>query len=331
MTEVFKQVLFWKECKEYGVKLWNCPNFLFLVMGIVTSGAMIITYNISSTLVAVEFVIMVVSSVTLIIFVPGVIIVQSFERIAEANRMKSEFVSIASHQLRSPLSAINWGLEFVLGGKLGKLDKEKEEYLSMLYGNSGEMLKIVNNLLNVSRLEQGRFAFQPKNINIAEMAKSIVGGMSPLAYSNNVKLTLDIKNSPMPDVLGDDIYTRMVITNLVDNAIKYSKKNILDAYVAVRLFTDSDSIKLEVEDNGMGVSKKDQDLIFDKFYRSKAATKQEVVGTGLGLFIAKAVIKNFGGDLNFKSKEGEGSTFWFTLPIQTQTYTDIKQPKQIQV
>jgi len=309
---IFKKLDFMAECRKYGLGFWQCPNSLFLVMGIIIVFAMILTYFIGIRLVDPEVVIATVCVVTVILLVIGHSLVNSFARVAEANRMKSEFVSIVSHQLRTPLSALKWSLDLMRGKRLGEINAKQKEYLDIINDSGIKMIRLVNDLLNVNRIEEGRFVMQPKLFSLNESIEGVVSELKLMA--NAQKVNIIFKNSKNYEIYADQDKIRMVIQNMIDNAIKYSKKEGGNVEVSINGEKDK-MIKVGVKDNGMGIPAMFQKQVFGKFFRGDNLIKQKVEGTGLGLFIAKGIIKLSGGNMDFESTEGAGSHFWFTLPI----------------
>lgn len=300
------------ECRKYSLGFWQCPNSLFLVMGIIIIVAMILTYFIGIRLVDPEVVIGIVSIVTIVLLTIGHSLVNSFARIAEANRMKSEFVSIVSHQLRTPLSALKWSLDLLRSKRLGEINVKQKEYLDIINESSNKMIKLVNDLLNVTRIEQGRVMMQTKSFSVEDLIEEIVKELKDFAEATNVEIKFK-NNKKLPNVYADPDKIRMVVQNLIDNAIKYSKKG--GGWVEISTEKNEKFVKTIVKDNGLGIPELLKKEVFGKFFRGDSLVKQKVEGTGLGLFIAKGFIKMLGGDIDFESKEGKGSTFWFTLPI----------------
>lgn len=305
--------VFGDECKKYGIKTWECPSILFLLMGFTTISALLFTVYMKDRLFTSELMAPVAFGVAIIIFAPGSIIVQSFERMASANRLKSEFVSIVSHQLRSPLSSIKWSVSLLIGGRLGELSKKHKNYLNIIENSNERMLLLVGDLLNVSRIDQGELLLVKEEVDIKELIKNVVSTMQVVAKENRVTLVLQIPKKRFPKILADPVYLTMVINNFVDNAIRYSNDN---GKVEARLSFDDSSIKFEVEDNGVGISENEKKHIFEKFFRAYNSLRYKEEGTGLGLYISKSVIEQMHGKIGFNSKEGTGTTFWFVIPLK---------------
>lgn len=311
---VLAQLNFIKQCRRYNLGLWQCTGFLTLMMGLVTVVAMLGTYFIASYYTGEpRLVALIVLITTAIIFTIGFLIVTNFNRLAEVNQMKSEFVSIVSHQLRTPLSSLKWSLNLLMKGKLDKIDNKQEEYLEIIKQSNERMIKLVNDLLDVSRIEQGRLGLRPEKISLSNLVKDLISEMTPLAQANNVLLEMEIDDN-LPEVLADPGRLRLAIGNLLDNAIKYIKEK---GRVKIKLNKRNNQVKCQIEDNGVGIPENQKNQVFQKFFRSENIMKHQIKGTGLGLFIAKAIIETSGGKIGFISQEGIGSTFWFTLPIFT--------------
>jgi len=307
----YDKINFVGECRKLGLSIWQCPSFLTLLTGIVTILSMIGTYFIGLKYADPEAVILVVIGITIFLLVTSYLIIRGFEELAETNRLKSEFVSIASHQLRTPLTGVKWTIDLIM--KEGKItDSECLERIETIRENNERMIKLVNDLLNVSRIKQGRLGLRPQETDLKDLAEKIIKDYMFLAKASNVNLSLEAEEN-LPSIFVDQQGMELVLRNLTDNAVRYTRDG---GSVKIRLFRKNDKIRCEVEDKGVGIPKKDQKKIFQKFFRSQNIMKYRTEGTGLGLFIAKSIINTSKGKLGFISREGKGSTFWFELSIK---------------
>ena len=313
MKKIFDQLNLFNQCKKYGLPIWQCPQFLFLIMGIIIILSSLLTYAIGNRYIEdpllVALLVIIISVVLLII---ASTITRNFETLAETNRMKSEFVSIVSHQLRSPLSNLKWVIEILMSGKVCPVAEEQIEYIQILRENSKRMDELVSDLLTVSRIEQNRLPLQEEKTSLKELVEKIIKETEILAKASNVEIEFSFDDE-MPEIVFDPSQVKLAIANLVENAVRYAKTKGL---VKVRLKKQKNNLCLEVEDNGVGIPEKDQKYIFQKFFRSENAKKHQTEGSGLGLYIAKSIIEKSGGKMGFYSKENKGSTFWLTLPIK---------------
>lgn len=313
------------QCRSSKLSLWQCPSFLFIIMGLVNIAAMLGTYAITSTKYGnePEIVAFIVILVSLTLFIIGVLIVENFNKIVEANRLKSEFVSIVSHQLRSPISSISWTIDLILGKRLGEVNDKVLDYLESAKISTKRMIALVNDILSVKHIEEGRFSGNIIPVNIAEVAEKVCSDLKSFAEANNVKLLLEGSVNGTFERYSENIDHRfvveadpeeikMILQNLVENGIKYIKNS---GYVKIQLKRMGDFVKITIEDNGVGVPEADQKYLFQKFFRASNARSIQTEGTGLGLFIAKIMVEKLGGKIGFASQEGKGSVFWFTLPI----------------
>lgn len=228
----------------------------------------------------------------------------------EVDRAKSEFVSIASHQLRTPLTAIKWYAELLARTELRG---EEKKYLRQIIVSNERMIALVNDLLDVSRIDTGtKFSIVPKIINIVTIIKEAVAAESILAENNGIKIKLAPKFPKKLELLVDGEKIRQVFQNLLDNAVKYSpeSKSVIVGYQP----TDKEAI-FYVKDSGIGIPKKQQDRVFQRFFRAENVATLKASGTGLGLYLVKAVVEGHGGRIWFESEEGKGTTFYFSLPL----------------
>lgn len=291
--------------------LWQCPSFVFFVIGVVNMIIMAGTYLLANHYMPPEYVAFIVVGVTIFIFIIGHFITEGFSKLAQANKMKTEFVSIASHQLRTPLAGVRWSLNLLESGHLGGFSEEQKKYLILVKEGNERMIRLVNDLLDVSRIEMGRVLLVPRQTNLYILVEKTIKNFAPLCQASNTQIILDADDT-LPNVYSDPDKLYMVIQNLIDNAIKYSKGK---GEVKITMKREGGFIETSVKDSGVGIPIKQQKFIFQKFFRSDNIMKYQTAGTGLGLFIAKSIIEQSKGEIWFESEEGEGTTFYFTLPI----------------
>jgi signal transduction histidine kinase len=232
------------------------------------------------------------------------------EKLKALDEAKDDFVSMASHQLRTPLTSIKGYTSMVLEGDAGKINATQRKLLEQSFFSSQRMVYLIADLLNVSRLKTGKFIIEPAPVNLAEVVQQEIGQLQDVASGR--QLTLDYEQpKAFPTLLLDETKTRQVIMNFVDNAIYYTPAG---GHITVQLSETSQSVEFRVTDDGIGVPKSEQPHLFTKFYRAGNARKARPDGTGLGLFMAKKVIVAEGGAIIFDTQEGKGSTFGFTFP-----------------
>jgi len=240
--------------------------------------------------------------------------------------MKTDFVSIASHQLRTPLTAINWYVEMLLSGDAGQLTQDQKSYLQEIEVGAKRMVALVNDLLNVSRIETGRLKIEPVPIDIVAFAKDVIHELMPWARAKSCTINLDVSHEPLSTIPIDASLMRQVMDNLLTNAIRYSSPlKECDITLSLRLqneekindsSTPSSSLVIAVSDKGIGIPKEVQPRIFEKFFRADNAVTSEARGSGLGLYLAKMIVEASGGEIWFESQEGEGTTFYVAIPVE---------------
>lgn len=300
-------------CRRYGLSLWQCPQFLFLVMGAVIIITSVVSYLIGTYFIDdPEIVALIVIGGTLILFVIAFTMTRSFERLAEASRMKSEFIDIASHQLRSPLTNIKWTFELLTSKELEVPSEKVEEYLNNVKENIARMVELIDDLLIVSKIEQGSFPILKKDISLEELIKDLVSRFKVFADATHIELIFEPPEN-FPKIFADPSLLKLVIENLIDNAIRYTKGG---GKVEINLERREKNICFSIKDTGLGIPQKEQKFIFRKFFRAENISKKQTRGSGLGLYVAKSVIKRSGGKIWFESEEGKGTTFFIILPIK---------------
>lgn len=230
----------------------------------------------------------------------------------EVDRMKTDFISLASHQLRTPLSAMRWFLEMLLAGDAGKLTKEQTEFVKNIEQANTKMIVLVNSLLNISRIESGRIVIDPILTDLKKLVDDELLELDKNIKDKNQKVTF-LVDTKLPKINIDPKLITEVYKNLLTNAIKYSPK---DGKIEINITHNKKEIISQITDNGIGIPKNSQKRIFERFYRAKNVVKTETEGTGLGLYLAKAIVESSGGKIWFESGENNGTTFWFSLPLE---------------
>ncbi len=229
------------------------------------------------------------------------------ERLIKLDEAKDEFISMASHQLRTPLTTVKGYLSMLLEGDAGKLSKKQHEFVDLSFVSSKRMVHLIADMLNVSRISTGKLMIDKTEVDMLELVQEEVDQLKRQAEARNVKLILHKPKSKLPKLSLDETKIRQVVMNFTDNAIYYSPEGKVDIY----LENKDDSVEFRVVDNGIGVSKEAQKELFKKFFRAENAKTVRPDGTGLGLYMAKQVIELQGGEIIFESQEGKGSTFGF--------------------
>ena len=227
------------------------------------------------------------------------------------DKLKSDFISIAAHQLRTPLSAIKWVIKMVLDGDAGKLNAEQEMFLSKGYQSNERIISLVNDMLNVSRIEEGRFGYNFAKEDFAPIMRAIVDELINLTKDKKIKMLVNIP-SKLPKVYMDKKKMGLVLQNLIENAIKYTPENGTIEFSAE---AGNTFLTVKVKDNGVGIPEKDKPKLFSKFFRAENVIRMQTEGSGLGLFIVKNIIEKHGGQIHVNSQEGKGTEFIITIPL----------------
>jgi signal transduction histidine kinase len=241
------------------------------------------------------------------------VVLHDITREKMVERMKTEFVSLAAHQLRTPLSAIKWTLKMMLDGDMGKISKEQKELLQKSYDSNERMIDLINDLLNVSRIEEGRYVYDPKFICLEDLLEPVIESYEREAKKKGIKIELKKPEKKTPKIKMDGEKIQLSITNLIDNAVRYTSKG---GVVAISLKKERGCVNFTVKDSGIGIPKDQQGRLFTKFFRAANAIRKETDGSGLGLFICKNIVEAHGGKVWFESEEGKGSIFHLSLPIK---------------
>ena len=237
---------------------------------------------------------------------------RSNRQLHKLDEAKDDFLSIASHQLRTPLTSVKGYLSMLLDGDAGTLTQQQQYLAEEAFSSSQRMVGLIEDFLNLSRLQTGRFTIDKGPVDMRQMVAEEVAALEGVAAARKLTLKAILADDIPAILMVDEGKLRQVVMNFIDNALYYSHA---DTTVSVRLSRSNGRVRLVVQDTGIGVPVKEQARLFTKFYRASNARKQRPDGTGVGLYLAKKVITEHGGEIIVRSTEGEGSTFGFTLPI----------------
>jgi signal transduction histidine kinase len=239
---------------------------------------------------------------------------QLFEKVREANQAKTEFMNTASHELKIPMTSIKGYARLLEMGAGGTLSAQQQEFLGVISNNVDRMSKLVNDLLDVSRIEAGRIRLEIQDVQIHDVINEVIESVRANIEKKQLNLTVNLADD-LPLLRAD--YNRMVqiVTNLVSNAYKYTPEGGHISVIASPYNGDIQGIAVTVKDTGYGISEEDQTNLFTTFFRSSEENIRNEPGTGLGLAITKKMIESHGGELSFESQLKQGSSFTFTMPL----------------
>ena len=240
-----------------------------------------------------------------------VVVFRDITKEREIDKAKSEFVSLASHQLRTPLTSIGLYSEMLLKEEVGKLNKEQKKYLNEIYRGNYRMVDLVNALLSVSRLDAGIFDINAKPVDVKSIANSILKDAAKDIKKKNLKLTKRYAKN-IEKINLDQKLMRIIFQNLISNSIKYTPKN---GKINISIKKENNSILIAVSDSGYGIPKDQQSKIFTKMFRADNIINKDTSGTGLGLYIVKSIVDKSGGKIWFESEENKGSSFYVSFPL----------------
>jgi len=233
------------------------------------------------------------------------------KKLKHLDNVKNEFISVAAHELRAPLTAIKGYLSMILDGDAGKISQQAKEFLQDSSLSNERMIRLVNNMLDVGRIEDGRIVYQEGYANVSELMRRAYSEFKLEAERKELELKLELNESVEDRVYVDPDRLHEVVVNFLSNALKYTEQG----WVALRIKNPREGwIRAEISDSGVGITKKEQKKLFRKFYRISSEAGK-TIGSGLGLYVSKLLMEKFGGKIGVESEFGKGSTFWFELPV----------------
>lgn len=297
-------------CRELRVPLWQCPHFLFIVMGVIIALAIITTHLVASRYTEPETVVLIIFVVTVFLLIVANAVVNAFEKVAQASQLKSEFVAIISHELRNPLSSIKWQLDSFAARKNQFSPEELENSLRIIRHSNERMIGLINDLLDINRIEDRKLQLAPAIFSLNELTQEVARSYESLAKASNLKFILLIPKNQFW-VRSDRARIKSVISRFIDNAIRYSTSS---GEITVVLEDAGSMVRWSITDQGAGIPAEEVRRIFSKFFRASNILRYQTEGLGVGLYLSKYIIEASGGAVGFRTLEGHGSTFYFTLP-----------------
>jgi len=230
-----------------------------------------------------------------------------------SDKMKSEFVTLAAHQLRTPSSAVKWSLQTLFAGDLGELNQKQKEIITKACKANDKIIKLIKELLNLAQIEGGKYLSKLALTNIEDIIQLVIDFNEKRIKEKKIRFEFKKPKEQLPPVMLDIERMKIAVSNIFDNALKYSMPG---DKVSICLKNNKKEIEVQIQDAGLGIPQSQQEKVFTKFFRGVNIMKVDTEGTGLGLYIAKNIIETHGGKIWFKSRQNKGSTFYFTIPIK---------------
>jgi signal transduction histidine kinase len=256
-----------------------------------------------------------------------VAVIRDISREAEIDRIRNEFISTVSHELRTPMTSIKGYADLLMSAntQVGELNPTQKRFVNVIQSNANRLTGLVNDILEISRIETGRIKLELEVLDIAEVVEEVMLSFEGQLVQKTVNLSLNLPDN-LPAIWADKNRLVQILVNLIGNAWQYTPEGG-DVTISVTVLDDR-FIQIDVEDTGIGIIEKDLEYIFDRFFRSERTEVQVVDGTGLGLSITKSFVDMLGGEIWVKSTLDVGSTFSFTVPIANSIMSHQDEPEQ---
>lgn len=234
-----------------------------------------------------------------------------YEAVQAANKAKSDFVSLVTHELRLPMTSIKGYSDLLTSGMAGELNEQQQQFFAVIQRNLGRMSRLISDLADINRVESGRMKFEKKQIDLPPIVEDVVDNLREAINGRNQTISLNLP-ADLPAIYADPTRLSQVLTNLISNAHKYTPDN---GHIEIQAHATNGQVQVDISDNGLGISEADQEKLFTQFFRAESAAVRQQQGWGLGLSIVKKIIEAQGGTISFASELGAGSTFSFTIPL----------------
>lgn len=314
-NKLLNQLDFKNQAREWGIPIWQHPQILFGFLGLITITIDLLLYflGIEYIRLSYDLLVVIIFSVSIFFLLISFFVERTFEKMADASRIKTEFIGIVSHQLRTPVTNLSLVLDLVKH-ECPDLVKDANGYFDLMRANTQKIKDLISNLLIASRIDKGDYEMpNPEDINLDNEIRESINYLNPLTGKRRVIVNY-VKDQNVPIILGNKTQIRMILDNLISNAIIYNKES---GKVDILMTIKKGNIEISIQDEGIGIPNMDKLHIAEKFHRGGNANKLNPGGAGLGLYIAKALLRPLKGKLNFKTKEGLGSVFLISIPIKS--------------